>query len=242
MADTKSDELSLYNKWRKTGEKEDFQELYMSMKPLIYKAARNASYGSNIPESAHKAYAAQSFYDALRTFDPSKGGALGTHVFGSVSQKAKRLNYTYQNLGKIPEPRAAKVGLYQNEYSNLRDKLDREPSTSEMADQLGWGISEVSKIQREIQKDLALSEGIEEHAYIETPIEDERLDYLYPMLGSEAQNVYDYILGKHGKARMVKHNGRIDYDRIAERMGCSSSKVRSLHKDIVDKFKKEMQR
>lgn len=236
MADKKEKELTIFEQWRKTHDKQHFQDLYKSMKPLLYRAAEKASYGSNIPESAHRIYAAQNFMDALKTYDPSKGAALQTHIYAAVHQKAKRLNYLYQNLGHIPEPRAQAVGLYQTEYANMRDTLGREPSAAEVADRLGWNIKQVSSIQKEIQKDLAMGEGTEEHPFFESSRDEEILDYLYFDLTNEEKVIYDYIFGKHGKPRLRKVNNKVDYDRIAQNMGVSVSKVRSLASSIGKKL------
>lgn len=225
--DRKLTEVDIFDKWKKTQDPMFFQELYKSLKPLIHGAAEKASLGSNVPLSAHKAYAAQNFLDALRTFQPGKGASLQTHIYGAVHQKAKRLNYQYQNLGSIPEPRAQTIGVYQNEHSNLRDALGREPSAAELADKLGWGIKEVANIQKEMRRDLSMTEGMEETPYYQSSRDEELLNYLYYDLGPEEKVVYEYVFGKNGKQKMIKPNNTIDFDRIGGAMGISSSRARA---------------
>lgn len=234
----KQPELETFKKWKATNDPKYFQELYGSMKPLIYDAARKASYGSNLPESAHRAYAAQSFHDALKTYNPTGGAALQSHVYGAVHQKAKRLNYMYQNLSYMPEPRAMNVGVYQNAVANLRDALSREPSPQEVATNLGWSIKEVERIKKEVHKDLALDAGTEEFGVYETPETEEVLEYIYFSLTPEEQLAYDHIFGKHGKPKMTKANGRIDYERIGRVLGFSPSKVRGIVTRIKVKYEK----
>jgi DNA-directed RNA polymerase specialized sigma subunit len=212
--------------------------LYGSMKNLIYDAARKASFGSNVPESAHRIYAAQNFLDALRTFNPNKGRALQSHVYDTVHQKAKRLNYLYQNLGSMPEPRAMIVGLYQSELENLKNQLGREPSAAELSDRMSLPIKEITNIRKELRKDLAVGEGTEDIAFSEGSREEESLEHLYYDLGAEEKVVYEYIFGKHGKPRLVKANNKIDFDGIARRMGVSSSKVRTVFSSIKAKLEK----
>ena len=235
-ATKKLDEVALFNQWKQTGDKVHFQALYESLKPMIDTAATKASYGSNLPQSAHRIYAAQNMYDALKTYDPSKG-ALQTHIYNAVHQKAKRLNYLYQNLGKITEPRAMMIGTYNNELANAKEELGREPSAAEMADRTGKSLKDIELIQKEIQKDLS-SAGLEEEIITEDPRELEVLSYLYFELTNDQKVVYDYIFGKHGKPRMVKANNKIDFDGIATRSGFSASKVRMLHSQIKAKFDK----
>lgn len=228
----------MFNKFKASGSKEHFQDLYQSMKPLIYNAAKKAAYGSNIPESAHRIYAAQAFLDALNTFNPASGAALATHVFGSVQNKVKRLNYEYQDLGKKPENRAVMVGQFQNAFETLKADLNREPSAAELADHMSLPIKQIAHLQKEIRKDLGMAEGTEEVAYSETTHEEELSQYIYYELNPEEQVVYEYITGSHGKPKLGKKNGKIDYAGIAQRMGVSESKVRVLHNNIRARLKK----
>lgn len=236
------DEISLFKEWKHNGSVPAFQQLYSSMKPLLYKAAEKASYGSNIPQSAHQIWAAQNFYDALRTYSPNKGTALQTHVFNSVHQKAKRLNYLYQNLGHIPEPRAMQIGLYHNIYENMKARLGREPSPAEISDELGWGIKDVVKVQKEIQKDLSLDVSAQEEGFYESPVDEEILDFVYYELAPEEQLIYDYVFGKHGKPRLVKANNKIDFAAISRRVGFSGSKARALWTKVRLKVQKALHR
>ncbi len=237
-SEVKTEENKLYDKWRKTQKPEYFQKLYVSMKPMINKAISGAAFNSNIPQSAHQMYAAQNFYNALKTYNPAKG-ALQTHVYGSVGQKANRLNSLYQNLGKTSEPRAQMAGRYLDAKEYLKNVYDREPSAIEVADHMQVGLKQVSLLEREIHKDLALDEGTEAHAMFMREADQEKLDFLYYDLKGEEQVVYDYIMGAHGKPRMVKGGGkRVDFDRIAKSMGVSSSKVRNIHKKISRKLEK----
>ena len=240
--DVKSKEREVFAKWQANKNPQHFQFLYNSMKPLIYDAAMKASSGSNLPESAHRAYAAQNFLEALRTYKPGTGATLQTHIWGAVNQKAKRLNYQFQNLGHMPEPRAQSIGLYQNESEYLRNALGREPSAAEIADRLGWGIRDVVKIQKELHKDLAIGEGTEEVPFFQSSKDEEVLDFMYYDLGNEERVVYDYIFGKNGKPKMVKANNKIDFIGIAKKVGQSESKTRQIFGRIRAKLEKAMKR
>ena len=237
MDNKKQQELDLFHKFKDTGETRYFQKLYNSMKPLIVDASRKSAYGSNLPESAHKIYTANIFLEALKTYNPKSGAALGTHVYNAVQNKSKRLNYEYSNLGSIPEPRAIKIGLYQNEVANLHNELGREPSAAEIADRMSMGIREVTRLRKEITKDLAIDEGTEEIAFAEGTKEEEILSHLYYDLNAEERVVYEYITGKYGKPKLVK-NGKPDVKNISGRSGMSEKKVRLLLGHIKRKFER----
>jgi len=243
MIDKEAEQLdSLWSNWKNNPDKTNFQNIYLKMRPEIDKASMKASYGSNIPQSAHKLYAAQAFHDALNTYKPTSGVNLKTHVFGSVQNKAKRLNYMYQDLGYKPEPRAMKVGQYQSEFENMRLSLGREPTVQELADRLSWNVKDVILTQKEVYKDLSLTDGMDEHAVIEGSKSEEVLNYIYYELSSEEQLVYDYAFGKHGKPRMTKADKRLDYTRIAKAVGFSESKVRTIWIRIGGLLKKYLER
>src|SRR5690606_8746678 len=136
-----------------------------------------------------------------RTFNPTSGASLQTHVYGAVHQKAKRLNYMYQNMGHMPEPRSMRVGRYQSEVENLRETLGREPTMQEVAARLEWSPKEVERIKSEVHKDLAIGEGTEEVGVFESPETEEVLEHIYFELTPEEQVVYDHIFGKHGRMK-----------------------------------------
>jgi len=234
----KINENEIFKKWQDTQDTNHFQTLYTSMKPLIYDAARKASYGSNLPESAHRIWAAQSFFDALRTYKPTSGASLQTHVYGAVHQKAKRLNYLYQSLAYKPEPRAMQVGVFQNEHANLKETLGREPTDHELASKLEWAVKDVERIKKETHSELAMGEGTEEQGFNESPETEAILFHLYDNLSLEEKQVYDRVLGKHGQSKMMKANNKIDFDRISRSVGYSSSKVRMVVGRIKIKLEK----
>lgn len=240
--DRKKNELDIFKQWKKTGEVKHFQSLYNSMKPLVYKAAEKAAYGSNLPESAHRAFAAQAFYDALRTFSPTSGAALQTHVYGSVQNKVKRLNYMYSNLGHIPEPRMQQVGQYNAELETLRAELNRDPTPQEIAQRLKWSVTDVQRLQSELRRDLSISGDTEEQAFFEGSRDEEILEHLFFELTPEERTLYEYIFGKNGKPRMLKASGKIDFDNIAKRMGSSTSKIRAIFGQIRNKLGKALKR
>jgi DNA-directed RNA polymerase specialized sigma subunit len=242
VSDQKKNEMDLYHEWKQTGSKEAFHGLYNSMKPLLINAARKASYNSTIPQSAHQIWAAQNMLDALRTYKPDAGASLQTHVYTAVNQKGKRLNYLYANVGKMPEPRAARIGLYQNEMENLRSELDRTPSAAELSDRLGWSLKTVELTQKEVHKNLSISDGVDAEPFYESSLDRAILDDIYFDLSGAQQNVYDHIFGLHGKQKLTKANGRIDFDEIGRRSGYSSSKARALYTQIRSKAEKAFRR
>jgi hypothetical protein len=128
-----------------------------------------------------------------------------------------------------------RIGVFQNAVAAAKEELGREPSAVELADMTGLPIKEIERLQKEIQKDLS-TDGLEDEISTETPREAEILTYIYQELNNDQRIVYDYMLGKHGKPRLGKPNGKIDFEGISARTGFSQSKVRMMHAQIKTKF------
>ena len=97
LKDKRAKETDLLKSFEKSPSQSTFMPLYQSFKPLILKAAQRNMFGSPIPPAAHVAFAAQSFLDATRTHDASKGG-FATHAFNTVFQKESALICTTKTL------------------------------------------------------------------------------------------------------------------------------------------------
>lgn len=236
----KTQELQMFSAFKKSPVPETFQPLYRSFKPFLFKAARPNMIGSPLPQSAHMATAAQSFYDALRTFDPKKG-SLHTHVFTTVREKGKRLNYKYQNIGYIPEARITKYQLFQNTVTMLKEQLGREPSTTELADELKWSPKMVETLRNEIRKDLILDEMRSSLTPVTKSDKAMQMFHdLHPNLIPPHQLVLEHALGMYGKPILNKPNGGPDLIAIAKATGLKAPSIRSALKTITRKAKEYM--
>lgn len=230
-------EHNLWKDFKKSPSQETFMPLYTSMKPWIISAAQKNMRGSPLPQAAHMAFAAQNFLDATRTFDPTKGAAFRTHAFNTVFEKGKRLNLKYQNIGYIPESRATKYQAYQTSLHILREDLGREPSTIEIADEMGIPVTEVEKLRKEVKKDLVMREHIVNQgmAFAQS---DKAMQVLRDVLYSlepKHQLVLEYTVGMNGRPSLVKKSGKADISAIAKATGLGVNEVRSARKTIKRK-------
>lgn len=233
-------EQQLLHNFRRSPSKETFMPLYTSFKPWILKAAGKNMFGSPIPKAAHLAYAAQSFLDSTRTFDPSKG-SFRTHAFNTVFEKGKRLNLKYQNIGYIPESRATKYQAYQTAHYLLSEQLGREPSTLELSDELALPPTEVERLRKEIRKDLVMREDIPHAgpAWAQSNKAMEVARDLQYSLIPKHRVVLEHALGLNGVQPLVKRNGGPDVSAISKTTKLSLTEVRSALKTISRKFKEQ---
>ena len=124
-----------------------------SLTPIVVQTT-NKFKTSGLPETALKLETKRIVSDAIETYDPSKS-QLNTHVM-NYSKKLYRFVSNYQNIGKIPEPRALLIGRYNTIYENLESDKGREPTVIELADAMHLHPIEIERLQTELRSDLTM--------------------------------------------------------------------------------------
>jgi DNA-directed RNA polymerase sigma subunit (sigma70/sigma32) len=238
VADDSRKDMEYYNKYMETGDKQYFQKLYRGMRGYLNGAINRSAYGSNIPKAVFEVEAAQQMHNALQRYNPNRGVPLQSYVYGAVNDKLKRVNYKYQNMARMPERPiggVTKVNLFNNEKLFLKDKLNREPSTQELAETLGWPVKEVENMLLENRKDLSLNQELEDLAYFDDfSAEKAELSMHYFDMDPEEQLVYEHIEGLNGKKALLKKNGvDADWEAIARETGMPLSKVQKIRKRLI---------
>jgi len=153
--DHKAKDTLLYNRWRETGSKKDMSALIDHLAPLIYTEVSRAS--GTLPQAALSAEAKVWAIKGVKSFDPSRGFSLGTHVTNYL-QRVRRLNYKYQNAARLPENMQLQFHEYHRAVSQLADEFNRDPTDEEMAAKLGWTKGQVVKFKGSLYADLGESE------------------------------------------------------------------------------------
>lgn len=143
-------DVDLYNQWAKTKSKQDMSALIKHLTPLIYTEVHRAS--GTLPTSALAGEATLWAIKAVKSYDPSRGFALSTHVMNYLP-KVRRLNYQYQNAVRLPENMQRQYHEYNRAMTNLTEELNREPTEEEMAKHLGWSKPYVVKFKSRLYAD-----------------------------------------------------------------------------------------
>ena len=229
----RTQEVDLLGAFHKAPSKATFMPLYQSFKPFIMKAAKKNMYGSPLPQAAHMALAAQSFLDATRTWDKSKG-PFASHAFNTVSEKGKRLNLKYQNIGYIPEARATKYQSFQTAQYLLRENLGREPSTVELADEMSMPPAEIERMRKEIKQDLILKENLPNAGPAFAQSDKTRQVYrdIQYSLTPKHRLILEHAVGLNGLTPLSKSGGGPDVQALAHGLKLSVPEIRSGLKAI----------
>lgn len=183
-----------------------------------------------IPEAALEGEAMKLLLFAAQKFNPKAGVKFKTFL-DQYLRGLYRYTAKNQNIARIPEHQVMEITRYRNTKSLLQAQKDREPTNEEMADALGWSVSQVQKIESSLsRRDIAMS-GIE--TLHDVPRAGERLEDLlefeYFSMTPKEKLVYDYSLGRHGKPRLA------GVDAISARSGISKGEVYEIKKSLARK-------
>jgi DNA-directed RNA polymerase specialized sigma subunit len=185
-------------------------------------------YTGNLPLSVIKTYGKKYLVDAFKTFDPKKGAALSTHLVHNL-KRLNRVNYASSSMFRLSEELQQGVGQLKHALDDLRNRLGREPSIQELAQELLWSESKVARTMGQIKSEAAL-DGMEvEPAYAK--MGDPKVDYFYHDLSPEDQVIFELKTGYLG-VPVVKNKD------IAKKLKKSTSYVSQSSKDIAMRFNK----
>lgn len=148
--DYRSKDMELYNKWKETGSKSHMTALVNQLSPLIHKEVSRVA--GTLPIAALNAEGKIWTINAIKTYDPSKGFALSTHV-GSYLRKVRRMNYKYQHTVRLPEDMKLDYPKWNMAEAQLKDELNTDPTEKQVAERLGWSAGKVIKFRNRVFSD-----------------------------------------------------------------------------------------
>jgi hypothetical protein len=224
----RAQDFQLWQQWKRGGQKpNDLRPLLSNFRGMIRgKANFWASRADMPPEAVHSEFTRQ-FVSALKTYNPDKGSALGTWVTNRL-KKAQRWVTEHQDPTRTQETRYYQMGRWDNAFATLSDQFNREPTTREMAEHLGWSEPEAGRMEKEKRKALYSSrfEGYDP-TNIMPSAAGERLKLArYELHDPTELAVYDHTIGAFGKEQLRPNQ-------IAKKLRISPSKVTRIRQKIA---------
>lgn len=187
-------DLELWREWRRTNSTQTLQALLTRLQPLINREVNK--WQSTVPPAALQSKGRLLTVEALKSYNPNMGAAIGTHVTSRL-RKLSRFVYPYQNVARLPENKQLMFNTFRVAESNLYDTYGREPTVEELANDLSWSTKKVKDFQRSFsRRELVESEG----AFMDSPQEDSTLvDFYYHGLSPDSKLLFQDITGYGGK-------------------------------------------
>lgn len=192
MANTYTQEdMALWNKYNK-GDDSAKWELLRRYDGMIsgYAAQHSNVLPKPVVEAKLKRYAIQAF----DTYKPAKNVALSTHVM-NYFQKLNRDNYTNQHVIRLPENIAIGYGRYNAALTDLTESLNREPTTDELADRLGWSVEATARAKKKYHKELVESKQPFDPGFVENDISASVIRFVYYSMTDDEKYLFEHKTG-----------------------------------------------
>lgn len=235
LAVTRATELDLWKKWKKGGEKpEHLDPLLKSLSRVLYKRANEAGKGRvEVPTAAIDFAHKQQAVNALRSFDPNKGVKLTTWVTTNL-KKVSRFIHNTQNLTRITEPLAMKIGTFRAVKADLTERLGHEPDDHSMHEALvphGYSMKDIKRLNKEVRKSYVSGQGglDDVQSALNSSPDVEVIHLVVPQLSKSELAVHEYTFGLNGKAKL-------NPGAIAKKLKMDNSKVAKLRTSIWKKM------
>jgi len=184
-------DLDLWKEWKRTNSHATLQQLLNNLAPLLNREI--SKWDSTVPRAALESKARLLTVEALKTYDPNMGAAVGTHVASRI-RKLSRSVYPYQNVARLPENQQLLYNTFQVAQNKLVDTLGRDPTHEELADELAWTPKKVTDFQKAFgRRELVESEGAS--IYGDEDETDSVVDFYYHGLNPIDQRLFEDITG-----------------------------------------------
>ncbi len=202
MQNRQQKDLAMWQDWKKTNNTQTLNGLVDRLNPLVQKEVNKWS--ATVPRVALEAKAKVLTVDAIKTYNPNKGAAVGTHV-ASRLRKLSRFVYPYQNVARLPENKQLKYNTFAVAKGKLYDNLGRDPTVPELSQELSWTQKTVRDFETAFdRKEYVESEG----AFMDDDSDrDGLVDFYYHGLDPTNQRLFEDITGY--AAKPVLPNSRL---------------------------------
>jgi DNA-directed RNA polymerase specialized sigma subunit len=225
--DYRSKDRELFDQWKQTGSKHDLGKLVNQLSGVIFQEVNRQS--GSLPSAALSAEAKKWAINGIKTYDPSKGTQLSTHVTNYL-QRVRRLNYKYQNAVRLPENMQLLYRQWNASNQELADQLNRDPTEEELAKSLGWSKAQVVKYKNSLYSDLSESASDKPAEFTQYNENAELMEYLLSQLTPDEKFILDNVK-------------EMPAPQIAAKLGVNINRYNYIKKQLInkiDKTKKEI--
>jgi DNA-directed RNA polymerase specialized sigma subunit len=198
------------------------------MEPTIAKAINAFAAGDASYKTQARIYA----LDAAKSYDPSKGASIDTHVYGQL-RRLQRLSAQRGNLTRVSENVSQERAVIARAIRELTADLGEEPTTEQLAERVGMSrklVDALMNYKPVVPDSIAVSPEGDSLASANVERTLNLYDnVIYDDLDDTDKRIYEWSTG-YGKG--VKLSG-ID---IAKRLKMSPAAVSKRYAKIAKKF------
>jgi RNA polymerase primary sigma factor len=231
----------------KVGDKEARSHMIRANLRLVVKIAQDyANYGLPLLDLISEGNIG--LMKAVERFDPNKGGKLSTYAAWWIKQSIKRALANQSKTIRLPVHLVDKLGRVRRIANLLTEAFGREPTDTELAEELGIPLKKLQLLRRVSKQptslDAPVNEG-ESMSYSEV-ISDEdatdplealtnknlhgELDELLDLLDDREQQIIDARFGLNGQKPMT-------LEEVGRAFGVTRERIRQLQIGALKKMR-----
>ena len=246
---TKAEEVELAGRISK-GDEEARQQMITANLRLVVKIAQDYSgFGLGLLDLISEGNIG--LMKAVERFDPNKGGKLSTYAAWWIKQGIKRALANQSKTIRLPVHMVDRVSQIRKAEEMLSERLGRDPSDEEVADEIKMPAARVSHLKSVATRPTSLETpvGDAEGSTFGDLVRDERATDPYERLQSktlvsDANLVLDRLEPR--EAEIIRLRFGLDgldpltLEEVGKRIGVTRETVRRLQELAIPKLRKEM--
>lgn len=145
----------MHRQWVESGyDPEHLVPLLRRYQPFIESKTRQLSSGALTNAAAVRQNVTNHVIEGFRTYDPSRGTVLNTHV-QNRAKAALRSVIAAQNMSRIPEANALQIGKIDRARAQFEEDMGAPPSLKELADHMGMPLKKLQAIEKSRVRDIS---------------------------------------------------------------------------------------
>jgi DNA-directed RNA polymerase sigma subunit (sigma70/sigma32) len=226
VASIDSDEV-LIAKWKTENDYTAYRKLKDKNRGMVMQAI-NTYRAANVPASSLEAESWTLFDDAVNNFKPDAGAKFSTYLSYQL-RKLDRHTKKYQNIARIPEALAGKIGDYDRISANMSQKNGKQPTNQEMAKAMDMSVKHVKQLNASRRGDIYESWNPEDGGINQSERTNWMLVELRDELNDQERKVYDHLIGHNTKMITNKRD-------LAIKLGMSAGRISQITGDISRKI------
>jgi len=190
-----------FKSWQENPTPDNFKQVMTKIKPIINSSL--SLYVGN-EDTAAKSKARVLASRALKSYDPTKGTKLKTHIMTQL-QPLRRFATSARMITHIPEDAYRGKKVVDDFTKEYLDTYDRDPSDAEISDGTGLSIKRLKDLRTREQASSEGSFGDYTPVASSNSWEDEWADYVYYDLNNINRKIFEWRTGYNGN-KMLSNN------------------------------------